>query len=304
MKLKDVVKPVNEMAKVAQICAHCGKSKAEGHYYYKGSFRCKGKGDTFVAAGGSTSPESEVPTKVTPSPSPAPNFGAGTNSVTAVSTSVSSDSSLKAALDKWLKSHNVENFTIQPDGTIDVDGDVRFDNMRMPKFPGPVKFGTVSGCFIASSSGLTTLRGCPQHVGTSGEYQDYMIDYNDITTLEGGPSSVGGSFSCTGCENLDSLQHLPEKIGGSVFAQNLPKITSLQGIHKMVRQINGIFDLTGTPIHSHLLGLLMIKGLNSVKLDNSQVAEIINKHLKLPERNAHEAQEELIEAGFSAFAKL
>lgn len=311
MKLTDVVKPVTEMAKVAQVCANCGQPKASGHYYYKGGFRCKGTGKAFAPTdgGNATDTVNAAIAKVTAedgvvNPSsqaePTAKFGKAT---AAPATSPGPDAS-KVAMDKWLKSHNIENYKINPDGFIDVDGEVRLDQMRMPKLPGPVKFGTVTGDFICSSTGLTQLNGCPQHVGTSEFGGDFMCDYNEITSLEGGPKTVGGSYSCAGCDNLDSLQHLAEKIGGSIFAQQLPKLKSLQGIHKIVRQCSGVFDLTGTKLESNVLGLLMIKGLESVKMDNSQVAEILNKHLKQPDRNAHECQEELIDAGLAAFAKL
>lgn len=322
MKLKDVVQKVTEMAKVAAVCSHCGQPKTGGHYYYKGAFKCKGTGKTFEPTGsGASAPAAAVQAaspvsqhNVEPqavggeSPEanaePTPKFGTKAPPVAAPTQSVAGADAVKASMDKWMKSHNIENYKVQPDGMIDVDGEVRLDNMRMPRLPGPVKFGTVTGDFICSSSGLTALRGCPEHVGTSEFGGDFMCDYNDITSLEGGPKTCGGSYSCTGCDHLENLQHMAEKINGSVFAQSLPKVKNLQGIHKIVRHCGGVFDLTGTKLESHVLGLLMIKGLESVKMDNTQVADILNKHLKQPDRNAHECQEELIDAGFAAFAKL
>lgn len=315
MKLTDVVKQVTEMAKVAQVCSHCGQPKTGGHYYYKGTFRCKGTGKTFAPAGGAApsvaAPDDQVASGEPVATAPeqgtgeTPKFGkTATPPATPVAASTEHPDAIMVALKKWLKTHKIENFKIGEDGVIDVDGEVRLDELRMPKLPGPVKFGTVTGDFICSSTKLATLVGCPQHVGTSEFGGDFMTDYNEIASLEGGPRTVGGTYSCTGCENLESLQHAAEKIGGSVFAQNLPKVKNLQGIHKTIRHCSGIFDLTGTKLESHVLGLLMIKGLQSVKMDNDKVATIINKHLAQPDRNAHECQEELIDAGFAAFAKL
>lgn len=321
MKLKDVVQKVTEMAKTAAVCAHCGQPKTGGHYYYKGGFRCKGTGKNFepAGAGGAPAPAAAPSVAATPQASasepnataqaePTPKFGTSSQAAPtpAPTASVAGDAAIKVAMDKWMKSHNIENYKIQPDGIIDVDGEVRLDQMRMPKLPGPVKFGTVAGDFICSSTGLTTLLGVPQHVGTSEFGGDFMCDYNDITSLEYGPRTCGGSYSCTGCESLENLNHMSEKIGGSIFAQNLPKVKSLQGIHKIVKHCGGVFDLSGTKLESNVLGLLMIKGLESVKMDanQSQIADILNKHLKQPDRNAHECQEELIDAGFAAFAKL
>lgn len=311
MKLTDV-KKVTEMAKVAQVCANCGQPKAKGHYYYQGGFRCKGTGKAFAPAGGAVQgsavggSDAEEPAQADPT-APTPKIGvkSAPEPVAAnAQPAAAAPDAIKAALDKWLKSHNIENYKMNPDGFIDVDGEVRLDHLRMPKLPGPVKFGTVTGDFICSSTSLTQLSGCPQHVGTSEFGGDFMCDHNEISSLEGGPKTVGGSYSCTGCENLESLQHMAEKIGGSVFAQNLPRVKNLQGIHKIVRQCGEVFDTTGTKLESHVLGLLLIKGITSVKMENKEVADIINKHLKQPDRNAHECQEELIDAGFAAFAKL
>lgn len=312
MKLNDV-KKVTEMARVAAVCALCGKPKTGGHYYYQGGFKCKGTGKPFTVAGGA-GPAAADPTDVgddasaevaAAAPVATPTAKIGKTPAATVSATVTpGPDATKAALDKWLKSHGVESYKMNEDGFIDVQGDVRLDSLRMAKLPGPVKFGTVGSDFICSSSGLTTLNGCPQHVGNGEFGGDFMCDHNEITSLEGGPRTVGGSYSFSGNDNLDSIQHLAEKIGGNVYAKDLPKLKNLQGIHKILRECGGFFDASGTKLESHVLGLLLVKGLESVKLDNSKVAEIINKHLKMADRNAHECQEELFDAGFANFAKL
>ena len=106
----------------------------------------------------------------------------------------------------------------------------------------------------------------------------------NITSLEGGPSYVGGHF---GCWNT--------------------KIKSLYNIHKEIKHIGHMFFLSNT-IESHILGVMFIKGLQKVEFYNGnteqkQVENIINKHLG-SDRNIHDAQEELIEAGLAEFAKL
>jgi hypothetical protein len=88
--------------------------------------------------------------------------------------------------EKYLK-----NYTISPDGTIDVNGYVDLEEKlgNMEKLP--VKFGKVSGYFDCGSNNLTTLEGCPKYVGDS-----FYCGYNALTTLEGCPKYVGGNFSC------------------------------------------------------------------------------------------------------------
>jgi hypothetical protein len=84
----------------------------------------------------------------------------------------------------------LENYTINPDYTIDVNGNVDLYNRlgNMKKLP--VKFGKVSGYFYCSMNKLTTLEGCPKHVG--GVFNCFG---NRLTTLDGCPKYIG-SFSC------------------------------------------------------------------------------------------------------------
>jgi hypothetical protein len=69
-----------------------------------------------------------------------------------------------------------------------------------------------------------------------------------------------------------------------------------------VTSINGIFLAKKNPINECVLGLLKIKKLKKVEIDNKEVEAIINKYL--PEGNIVECQSELIEAGFDEYAKL
>ena len=54
----------------------------------------------------------------------------------------------------------IENYTINPDGSIDVDGNVNLYEMELTKLP--LKFNNVSGYFNCSWNDLTTLEGCPK----------------------------------------------------------------------------------------------------------------------------------------------
>jgi hypothetical protein len=59
----------------------------------------------------------------------------------------------------------LENYRINSDGTIDVDGNVflyqKLDNMEKL----PIKFGKVSGYFNIRNNKLTTLEYCPNYIG-------------------------------------------------------------------------------------------------------------------------------------------
>jgi hypothetical protein len=108
----------------------------------------------------------------------------------------------------------LENYRINSDGTIDVDGNVFLyrELGNMEKLP--VKFGKVSGYFYCSSNILTTLEGCPYYVGAY-----FNCDGNKLTTLEGCPDYVDdGNFYCYG-NNLTTLEGCPKYVGGDLVCE-------------------------------------------------------------------------------------
>ena len=124
---------------------------------------------------------------------------------------------------------------------------------------------------------------------------------NNLTSLQGAPSVVKGGFSCHH-NKLTSLQGAPSVVKGdfSCFYNNL---TSLAGIHKIIKEIHGCANFYDNPIESNVLGLMRIKGLTKVYLDNKQVMDILNKYLK-GDRDIIKCQSELLDAGLEEFAKL
>ena len=132
------------------------------------------------------------------------------------------------------------------------------------------------------------LKGLFESTGKS--VADLGIDYkggifycahNKLTSLDGTPSHVNGNFDCS-----------------------YNKLTSLKDVHKHITEIKGEFYAIKNPIESHVLGLLLIKGVTEVRLDNKQVEEILNRHLGKGRAGMLMAQEELIEAGLEEFAQL
>ena len=91
--------------------------------------------------------------------------------------------------------YGIENYTINRDGSIDVDGNVFLGSIPHLVFKFlrklPLKFNRVSGDFYINENKLTTLEGSPKSV--SGDF--YCFD-NLLTSLEGCPATIGGSFSC------------------------------------------------------------------------------------------------------------
>ena len=77
------------------------------------------------------------------------------------------------SIDSICRRYGIENYTINPDGSIDVDGNVDLSMKKLTKLP--LKFNKVSGFFNCSSSQLITLEGCPKEVGGS-----FYCEYNKL----------------------------------------------------------------------------------------------------------------------------
>ena len=102
--------------------------------------------------------------------------------------------------------YDIQNYTINLDGTVDVNGDVNLFNRKLSKIP--LKFGRVTGSFYCHNNQLTTLLGCPVEVGGN-----FSCSHNQLTTLEGCPKEVGGSFYCSN-NQLTTLEGCPREVGG------------------------------------------------------------------------------------------
>jgi hypothetical protein len=87
------------------------------------------------------------------------------------------------------KKYGITNYIVNPDGSIDVDGDVDLSFNDLTEFP--LRFNRVDGDFRCNNNNLTSLKGCPRWVGG---YFD--CDDNKLTSLEFSPDHVGGYFSC------------------------------------------------------------------------------------------------------------
>ena len=139
-------------------------------------------------------------------------------------------------------------------------------------------------------------------LGIKYEGGDFNCSDTRLTSLKGAPSHVDGYFYCSD-NRLVSLVGAPSHVDGS-FSCSVNKLTSLKDVHKHITEINGKFYAVGNPIKSHVLGLLLIRGVTEVRLDNKQVKEILNRHLGKGRVGMLMAQEELIEAGLEEFAQL
>jgi len=108
----------------------------------------------------------------------------------------------------------IKNYTINGDGSIDVDGNVNLKVRGLTKLP--LKFNNVSGNFKCGNNKLTTLEGCPQSVGGNFSCSD-----NKLESLEFSPKSVGGYFNCSD-NKLTSLECSQKSIGGGFHCDGNP----------------------------------------------------------------------------------
>ena len=95
----------------------------------------------------------------------------------------------------WCDEMGIKDYTINPKGEIDVNGNVDLSKMEFKELP--YKFGRVIGYFdIGNNSNLTSLKNCPNIVK-----ELFACDFcPQLNSLEGCPIEVGGRFYCGGCK--------------------------------------------------------------------------------------------------------
>jgi hypothetical protein len=128
-----------------------------------------------------------------------------------------------SSIDRICKKWGIENYTTNPDGTVDVSGDVYLYKKDLKELP--LKFGKVSGYFDCSYNELTTLEGAPKVVGGG-----FYCHNNQLTTLEGAPKEVGGSFDCNS-NQLITLEGAPKEVGGGFYFDGNPLPKEILNFH-------------------------------------------------------------------------
>ena len=103
----------------------------------------------------------------------------------------------KADIEAWCDEMGIENYTINSQGEIDVDGGVLLMKKHIKSFKElPYKFGRVKGSFsISANEELISLKNCPDEVG--GYFSCYYC--SKLFSLEGCPKKVVKFFNCGNC---------------------------------------------------------------------------------------------------------
>ena len=101
-------------------------------------------------------------------------------------------------IETWCDKMDIQNYTINSKGEIDVNGGVLLMNRHIKGFKElPFKFGRVKGSFtISANEELTSLKNCPDEVG--GYFSCYQC--SKLFSLEGCPKKVNKYFNCGDCE--------------------------------------------------------------------------------------------------------
>ena len=108
-----------------------------------------------------------------------------------------------------LESFGIKNYTINPDNSIDVNGDVDLLGKDLKEIP--FNFRNVSCSFDCSDNKLTSLKGCPKEVGGY-----FSCSNNNLKDLIGGPQYLYGSYYCHhNC--LETLEGCAGDIKGNLY---------------------------------------------------------------------------------------
>jgi hypothetical protein len=148
-------------------------------------------------------------------------------------------------LSQNLKDYRITNYTINQDGSIDVDDGVSLWGFDLIKLP--LKFRNVTGHFWCSHNQLTSLKGSPQSVGGV-----FDCSNNQLTSLEGCPQNAI-LYDCRN-NKLTSLQGLPEDIDKGHFDGNpVWEIYNLFNTIKCIKWLNEFDVIRGNTVIMDLL---------------------------------------------------
>ncbi len=307
------------MARAPNICQICGHPTVGFHTYYKGKWQCKKsslanpgptadpqllaaarQGVKNLPTASTSEPTTPAVPKVSePTPQPSsPTFP----TIAAANKSNDSTSPIREFLREY-SDVSFDKVTIT-NNVINVSGNVELlvdeDMSQLP-----FKFGKVEGSF-AVHGGITSCHNFPDEIG-----HGLFVSHCKLETLEGMPQNVTGMIDISH-NQLTSFDGLPSHINHALIAVGLPEITSLKGINKIVKHLNGSFKCPSS-ITSHLLSAAAIKGLAEILTDNNKASSelmeaigMVNTYLDKPveERDLLELQEQMIDAGFDKLALL
>lgn len=126
----------------------------------------------------------------------------------------------KTEVADFLDNYGINNYTINDDLTVDVDGNVKFENLDLEYLP--VNFNKVSGVFFLYNTKLVSLKGCPREVGMT----FYCIGNGNLESLKYSPVKVGGDYDFV-LNGLTSLDYLDTEVVGKIICGKNPFINPM-----------------------------------------------------------------------------
>ena len=101
------------------------------------------------------------------------------------------------------KNYNIRNYSINTDGTIDVNDNVYLSNILLTKLP--LKFNKV-GYFYCNDNNLKSLEGSPVEVNGV-----FNCRFNKLISFEYAPKIIRGDFYCEN-NNIKTFEYFPSFI--------------------------------------------------------------------------------------------
>jgi len=119
----------------------------------------------------------------------------------------------ESEIHKICRKYGIDNYIINPDGSIDVDDGVDlYDEKGLTEIP--LKFNKVSGNFWCSSSNLISLEGSPKEVDGN-----FSCSINNLTSFKGSPKAIRGIFNCR-TNNIKTFEYFPNFVKDFVCFEN------------------------------------------------------------------------------------
>ena len=120
----------------------------------------------------------------------------------------------KYKIDKICREYNIKNYTINPDGSIDIDESITLRGKKLTKLP--LKFNKINGSFNCNHNKLASLEGSPVEID---RYFD--CSYNRLTSFEFSPNIIRGQFGCEH-NNIKTFEYFPSFVGCCFFCWGNP----------------------------------------------------------------------------------
>lgn len=130
-------------------------------------------------------------------------------------------------ISEWLTTYEIRDFTILPDGSVDVNGSVKLAEKLHNLSKIPIKFNEIKGNFDISDNQLISLQGCPNIVKG-----DFLAFKNRLASLKGAPKKVSGNFIVLK-NNLMSLKDAPSMVEEDFICSYNP-LKSFDGLNTVL----------------------------------------------------------------------